>query len=178
MNLNALPRQYKIIVSALGVMTFITGFYLSAFNSFGYQSNNESIGITLMILSILLYPIFWPDDLLSIKLKVHFSVKLLIIILIGFGIVLSLILTVLYVKETYLKIELNKYGVKTTAIVTGFEYEYIRSDKIEYATIQYKTGGHTITQRIKNYSSTYYINQQLPIYFSEINPEMFQIIEK
>ena len=178
MNLSKLSRQNKIIVSALGVITFIIGFYFSAFNSFGYQSHNDALGLSCMLLSLLLYPILWPDSIMQIKWKASVLIKTLVITGGGIVFVISFGFMTFYTRENYLQSELNKHGIRTTAIVTGFEYENRRSGKVEYVTIQYQTGNNTITQRIENYSGTYYINQKLPIHFSMKNPEMFQLLER
>jgi hypothetical protein len=176
MNLNGLSRKTKVIVSALGVIAFVIGFYVSVFNSFGYQSNNEAIGLTCMLLSLLVYPILWPDLLLKIQWKASVLMKTLVITGGGMVLVISFVFMIYYLRENYLQSELNKHGIQTTAIVTGFEYESRRSGKVEYATIQYASGNKTITQRVTNYSGTYHINQKLSIYYSRNNPEMFEVI--
>jgi hypothetical protein len=167
----------KLIISILSVAGLVSGYFLSVYYSFGYKSGNYVIGLIIMFVSIMSFPKF--RSLYTREVKIKAPVLIITLSLIGLTIVMFLLLMVVtyYTKQNYLRSELTKNGIKTTAVVTGFEYESLKTSEIEYATIQYEYENNIITQRIEIYKNIYKIDQTIPIRFSSEHPEMFEIIE-
>jgi hypothetical protein len=92
-------------------------------------------------------------------------------------VVIALFFLTDYVRQNLLNNELNKNGIETTAVITGFEFESIKSNQIEYATIQYEFENQIIIQRFRNFNHEYNFNQTLPIRISTKKPFMFELIE-
>ena len=176
MDLAKVFRENKIIISVLAMAVFIFGYCLTVFYSFGYQSDNESIGVTLMFVAVAIYPVLWLIANPS-KFKAHVAVVTLMLIGIVGVVLIVLFLVTDYARQNYLRKELDKNGIKTTAVVTGFEYDYIKSSRIDYATIQYEFENGTIVQRIKDINHIYKLDQVIPIRFSREHEEMFEITE-
>jgi len=176
MDLAKFFRENKILTAVLAVAVFIAGYCLMVYYSFGYQSDNENIGMVMMIVAVSIYPVLW---FIANPKKIESTVWVVTLVLIGMVavIITLLVLVTDYARQNYLRKELSKNGIKTTAVVTGFEYEYIKSSKIEYATIQYQFQKNIIIQRIWDSEHAYEIDQTIPIQFSSEHPEMFEIIK-
>jgi len=176
MNIASLSKAKRILLSVFALILLLPGYYLAVYQSFGYQSNNLEIGLTVIFISLLFISILWLNAKDYTNQKPNPAKLIFIIVGAGMG-VISIVLIVDYAKENYLRHELYKNGIKTTAVVVDFEYETIKSSEIAYATIKYKLGSQEVIQRFKTFNSRYSIGQTLPVNISTSNPEMFEIIE-
>lgn len=171
MSLITISKRNKIIVSIVATILIFVGYYLSVYNSFSYQSNNDITGNVMMIISISLFPMLWLNIGKNSKWEKFATIAPMVIISI------FLIIVMISKKNEYLEDELNKYGTNTIGKVTGFEIETHKSSKTDYATFKYEFENKQFIQRIENYDNEYELNQNLNIKISKINPEMFKIIE-
>ena len=171
MSLIKISKRNKIVVSVIATILIFVGYYLAIYKSFSYQSNNDTIGNAMMIISIGLFPMLWLNIAENSKWKKYAYVAPMVII--------SIILIILMMakKKEYLEEELKKYGINANGKVIGFEVENHRSSKTDYATFKYEYENKQYTQRIENYDDEYKINQNLNLKISKRNPEMFKIIE-
>lgn len=171
MSLIKTSKKNKIIVSVLALLLIIFGYYLAIYKSFSYQSSNQTIGNVMILSCISLFPMLWLNISENSRWKKYIYVIPMVII--GSGIAIGIMIK----RKNYLKEELNKYGINTAGIVTGFEVEHHRRSKTDYATFKYEFENRQFIQRIENYDDEYKLNQSLNIRISKRSPEMFEIIE-
>jgi heme/copper-type cytochrome/quinol oxidase subunit 4 len=171
MSLIKISKRNKIIVSVIATFLIFIGYYLAIYKSFSYQSNNDTIGNVMMIISIGLFPMLWLNIAENSKWKKYAYVAPMVIISI------VLIIMMIAKKKEYLEKELKEYGKDVVGRVTGFEVEHHRRSKTDYATFKYEFENKQYIQRIENYDYEYKINQNLNLKISKRNPEMFKIIE-
>jgi hypothetical protein len=177
MTLHSLSKTKKFFATAFLVALSMLGFYVAAFQSFDYQSKNFAIGFSLIILAMVTILIIWWNDKESSKLKIASSIRIFIIIALAISMVIVLVFFIEKVKQGYLRNELSQNGVVTTAVIIGFEYERIKSNTIEYATIQYEFENEVLLQRLENFNELS-IHQTIPIRISARHPQMFELIEE
>ena len=170
MSLIKISKRNKIIVSIIAAVCIFIGYYLSVFKSFNYQSNNDTIGNVLTIISVGLFPMLWLNIADNSKWKKYAYVAPMVI----FGCIL--VFVTIAKKKEYLENELNKYGKNAVGKVIGFEVGKGRS-KTHYATFKYEFEKKQYIQRIADYDDEYKINQILNLKISQRNPEMFAINE-
>ena len=171
MTLINISKRKKIIVSIIAFFFIFLGYYLAVYKSFSYQSNNQTIGNVLMIISIIIFPMLWYDA------GENPSVKSKIFLIPNVFIAIGIVIGVISLRDNYLKNEINNYGTKVIGKVSGFEIETHRRGKTDYATFIYEFENKRFVQRIENYDNEYKLNQNLNIKISKRNPEMFEIIE-
>ena len=171
MTLIKISKRNKIIVSVIAIILIFTGYYLAVYNSFKYQSSNQTIGNVIMLISISLFPMLWLNVAENSKWKKYVYVAPMVVL----GIII--IVFNMAKKNDYLEKELNQYGIATEGKVIGFEVEYSRRSKTDYATFKYEFESKKYRQRIENYDNEYKLNQNLQLKISKVNPEMFKIIE-
>ena len=170
MSLITISKRNKIIVSIIATVGIFFGYYLTVFKSFNYQSNNDTIGNVLTIISVGLFPMLWLNIAENSKWKKYAYVAPMVI----FGCIL--VFVTIAKKKEYLEHELNKYGKNAVGKVIGFEVGKGRS-KTHYATLKYAFENKQYIQRIADYDDAYKINQILNLKISQRNPEMFAIKE-
>ena len=170
MSLITISKKNKIIVSIIALILIFVGYYLAIYKSFSYQSNNDTIGNVIMLISIGLFPMLWLNINENSKWKKYIYIVPMIII----GIVI--IIVTIAKKKEYLEEEINKYGKNAVGKVIGFEVGKGRS-KRHYVTFEYEFENKQYIQRIENYDNEYVISQNLNLKISKRNPEMFKIIE-
>ena len=171
MSLITISKRNKVIVSILATILIFVGYYLAIYKSFSYQSNNDTIGNVMMLISISLFPMLWLNIAENSKWKKYVYVVPMVII----GIILVIVM--IAKKKEYLEGELSKYGNDIVGKVIGFEVENHRRSKTDYATFKYEFENKQFIQRIENYDNEYELNQNLKLKISKRNPEMFKIIE-
>lgn len=171
MSLIKTSKRNKIIVSILALLLIFFGYYLAIYKSFNYQSSNQTIGGVMILTCISLFPMLWLNISKNPRWKKY--VYTIPIVIIGSGIVIGIMIK----RKNHLKEELNKYGINTVGIVTGYEVEHHRRNKTDYATFKYEFENKQFIQRIENYDDEYKLNQSLNIRISKRSPEMFEIIE-
>ena len=170
MSLIKISKRNKIAVSVIAIILIFVGYYLAIYKSFGYKSNNDTIGNVMMLISIGSFPMLWLNLLENSKgEKYQFVVPMVIVSMI-------LIFVTMKKKEEYLEEEINNYGINANGNVIGFEIGKGRS-RTHYATFKYEFENKQYIQRIENYDDEYKINQNLNLKISKKNPEMFKIIE-
>ena len=59
MSLITISKNNKILVSVIATILIFIGYYLAVYKSFSYQSNNDTIGNVMMLISISLFPMLW-----------------------------------------------------------------------------------------------------------------------
>ena len=59
MSLIKISKRNKIVVSVIATILIFVGYYLAIYKSFSYQSNNDTIGNVMMIISMGLFPMLW-----------------------------------------------------------------------------------------------------------------------
>ena len=170
MSLIKILKRNKIVVSVIATILIFTGYYLAIYKSFSYQSNNDTIGNVMMLISISLFPMLWLNIYENSKWKKYIYIVPMVII----GIIITIVTIVK--KKEYLEEEINKYGKNAVGKVIGFEVGKGRS-KRHYATFKYEFENKQYIQRIDNYDDEYVINQILNLKISKRNPEIFKIIE-
>ena len=170
MSLITISKRNKIIVSIIATVGIFFGYYITVFKSFNYQSNNDTIGNVLTIISVGLFPMLWLNIAENSKWKKYAYVLPMVI----FGCIL--VFVTIAKKKEYLEDELNKYGQNAAGKVIGFEIGKGRS-KTHYATFKYEFENKQYIQRITDYDDEYKINQILNLKISKRNPEMFAIKE-
>jgi branched-subunit amino acid transport protein AzlD len=170
MSLIKISKRNKIVVSVIATILIFVGYYLAIYKSFSYQSNNDTIGNVLMLISIGVFPMLWLNSSENFKWKKYVYVLPMVIV----GIII--IIVTITKKKEYLDEEINKYGKNTVGKVIGFEVGKGRS-KTRYATFKYVFKKKQYVQRIENYDDEYKLNQILNVKISERNPEMFKIVK-
>lgn len=170
MSLIKISKRNKVVVSLIATILIFVGYYLSIYKSFGYQSNNETIGNVMMIISIIVFPMLWLNNTENSKWKKYVYVVPMVII--------SIVLIILMIgkKKEYLEEELNKYGQDAIGKVIGFEVEHHRRSKTDYATFKYEFENKQFIQRIQNRDNEYKLNQKLDLKISKRDPEMFKVL--
>ncbi|MCL9771046.1 hypothetical protein NAT47_11530 [Flavobacterium sp. HXWNR69] len=171
MSLIKISKRNKIIVSLIATILIFVGYYLAIYKSFSYQSNNDTIGNIMMIISIGLFPMLWLNISENSKWKKYVYVIPMVIV----GIII--VIVTITKKKEYLEKELDKYGQKAVGKIIGFEVEHTRRSKFEYATFKYKYKNKQFIQKTENFDNEYKIDQILNLKISKRNPEMFKIIE-
>ncbi len=170
MSLITISKNNKILVSVIATILIFIGYYLAVYKSFSYQSNNDTIGNVMMLISISLFPMLWLNINENSKWKKYVYVLPMVII----GIII--IIVTIAKKKEYLEEEINKYGKNAVGKVIGFEVGKGRS-KRHYVTFKYEFENKQFIQRFENYYDEYELNQNLNLKISKRNPEMFKIIE-
>jgi hypothetical protein len=170
MSLITISKKNKILVSLIAIFLIFIGYYLAVYKSFGYQSNNDTIGNVMILISIGIIPMLWLNINKNSKWKKYIYILPMVII----GIII--IIVTLAKKKKYLEEEINKYGKNAIGKVIGFEVGKGRS-KRHYVTFKYEFENKQYIQRIENYDDEYEINQNLNLKISKRNPEMFKLIE-
>lgn len=171
MSLINISKKYKIVVSVFATVLIFIGYYLSVYKSFNYQSNNDSYGNVLMIISIGMFPMLW----LNISRHPQWEKYATIIPMVVFSFIIILGLSAK--RKEYLEIELYKYGTNSIGIVTGFEIEtHRRGKQTDYATFKYELRSKQFIQRVENYEGQFKLHQNLNLKISKRNPEMFKIL--
>ena len=171
MTLITISKRNKIIVSVIAIVLIIIGYYLSVYKSFGYQSNNDTTGNVLMLISIGLFPMLWLNIADNSKWKKYVYVVPMVIV----GCIL--VFVVMAKKREYLEEELSKYGQVAVGKVIGFEVEHTRRSTFDYATFKYEYQSKQFIQKTENFDNEYKIDQILNLKISKRKPEMFKIIE-
>ena len=59
MSLITISKNNKILVSVIATILIFIGYYLAVYKSFNYQSNNDTIGNVMMLISISLFLNLW-----------------------------------------------------------------------------------------------------------------------
>jgi cell division protein FtsL len=171
MGLTNITKRNKIIIAAVLVVLAVIGYYLAVYQSFAYQSNNNTIGNGIISFSIIAIQMLWLNISDDSKWRKFLSfsavvVSLIVIFVITFN-----------QQEQYLEEELQNYGVNSIGTVIGFEVEtHRRSPDTQYATFNYRFENKVLIQRVENYDNEYSLNQKLNLKISKRHPEMFKIM--
>jgi glycerol uptake facilitator-like aquaporin len=166
MNLYQYSKISKIIISIILVLIIIKGFYLAVYNSYSKESNNFTIGLTLMTIAIFILPSLW------FKFNIKKSLGLLSI-LIFIVIYISLEMT----KGSFINQQLDN-GISTTANVIKLKSEIRgKSTLWHYVIIKYTADNREILHSIYDYDQIYKKNDSIKIKYSKGNPEIFKIVD-
>jgi len=165
-----ISKRNKILVSVIGVISILVGYYLAVYKSFSYGSKNDIIGSVIIIFCFAIIEMMWLNmDRYSNKNT--FQVTLLTIV----GVIV--IIGMMFLRNNYLESELSRNGINTIGTVVGFEADRSGRTTRNYAQIKYEYSKNQILQRVEYFDNKYKLNQTLKIIVSKREPEMFKIIE-
>jgi hypothetical protein len=170
MALITISTNKKIIVSIILVPVIILGYYLAIYQSYRYQSANNTTGSSMVIISLIGYSMLWLN--INYKSKKQSVPNIILTVVIS----IAIIITFMVLKSNYETEQIDKKPEHAIAHVTGFEIEKsLRGRESQYATIEYKYSDKVVVQRISDYDETYKIGDTLKVKFSGVYPEMFKV---
>lgn len=165
MYLIRISKKNKIIFSIVLGILMAVGYYLAVYQSFRYQSENQTIGGVMLLSGICFLTMIW------FRWRKFWSMFAMIFVSI------LLIFLILQHKKYYIADELKKNGVQVKAKVIGFEEKKSRRSTTPFATFEYEFQNKKYRQRIENYDDEYKQNQILNLKISSEKPEIFEILE-